>query len=213
MTQKMGIIIGTSIVVLVLAGGVWYMMQKKSAASAPQNALQQQVKKPDTSKKQPMEKNEQSTTAIIKTSQGDITIKLTDDKTPKTVNNFVTLARKGFYNNTTFHRIIKNFMIQGGDPKGDGTGGPGYTFEDEPFEGAYTRGTLAMANAGPNTNGSQFFIMHQDVPLPKNYVIFGKVVDGMDVVDKVASTPVEISPSGEASRPLQPVKVLSVEIK
>src|SRR3989338_9693354 len=104
-------------------------------------------------------------------------------------------------------------MIQGGDPKGDGTGGPGYKFADEPFTGEYTRGTIAMANSGPNTNGSQFFIMHADNPLPKNYVIFGKVISGMETVDTIAESPVQPSLSGESSYPLTPVKILSVEIK
>jgi len=150
--------------------------------------------------------------AILKTSEGNISIGLNAKETPITVNNFVVLAKRGFYNNTIFHRVVKGFMIQGGDPNGDGTGGPGYTFNDEPFEGEYTRGTVAMANAGPNTNGSQFFIMHQDYALPKNYVIFGKVIEGMDVVDKIAEAPVEQSPSGEMSKPLQPVQVESVQI-
>jgi len=103
-------------------------------------------------------------------------------------------------------------MIQGGDPKGDGTGGPGYSFDDEPFSGDYNRGAVAMANAGPNTNGSQFFIMHKSYPLPKNYVIFGQVTKGLDVVDKIAEAPVKISASGELSQPITPVKITSVEI-
>lgn len=139
-------------------------------------------------------------------------IALNAKQTPITVNNFVTLARGNFYDNTIFHRVIKGFMIQGGDPKGDGTGGPGYKFNDEPFTGDYTRGTVAMANAGPNTNGSQFFIMQQDNALPKNYVIFGKVVVGLDVVDKIADAPVESNGMGEQSKPVNPVKVLSVQI-
>lgn len=150
--------------------------------------------------------------AIFKTSAGDITIELYAGKTPITANNFITLINKGFYDNTIFHRAIKGFMIQGGDPKGDGTGGPGYKFEDEPFEGEYTRGIVAMANAGPNTNGSQFFIMHADYDLPKNYVIFGKVISGMEVVDKIAEAPVAISPSGEFSRPTTPIKIISAQI-
>jgi peptidylprolyl isomerase len=151
-------------------------------------------------------------TAILKTSEGDIEIALNAKETPITVNNFVYLAKNNFYNNTIFHRVIKDFMIQGGDPRGDGMGGPGYQFNDEKFSGEYTRGTVAMANAGPNTNGSQFFIMHADVPLPKNYVIFGKVIKGMDVVDKIASAPVKPSFSGEPSQPINPVTVKSVEI-
>ena len=152
-------------------------------------------------------------TAILHTEKGDITISFNTDQTPITVNNFVTLAKKGFYNKTIFHRIIKGFMIQGGDPKGNGTGGPGYKFADEPFTGEYIRGTVAMANSGPNTNGSQFFIMHADNPLPKNYVIFGKVTAGMDTVDAIAESPVQPSSSGESSSPVTPVKILSVEIK
>jgi len=150
--------------------------------------------------------------ALIKTSEGEITLELNVKETPITVNNFISLAKKGFYNNTIFHRVVKGFMIQGGDPNGDGSGGPGYKFDDEPFEGEYTRGTIAMANAGPNTNGSQFFIMHQDYPLPKSYVIFGKVTAGIEVVDKIAFSPVEANPMGEMSKPATPVKVESVEI-
>lgn len=151
--------------------------------------------------------------AIVRTQKGDLTIDLTSGKTPITVNNFVSLAKKGFYKNTVFHRVIKGFMIQGGDPKGDGTGGPGYKFADEPIDGDYTRGTVAMANSGPDTNGSQFFIMHQDYQLPKNYVIFGKVVKGIEVVDKIADSPVIDGPMGEKSTPINPVKILSVDIK
>lgn len=152
--------------------------------------------------------------ATLNTSEGDIKIQLFADKTPITVSNFVSLAKKNFYNNTTFHRVIKDFMIQGGDPKGNGTGGPGYKFNDEPFTGDYTRGTVAMANAGPNTNGSQFFIMHKDVSLPKNYVIFGKVISGLDIVDKIAEAPVKANPqTGEDSIPVNPVVVKSVSIE
>lgn len=151
-------------------------------------------------------------TAILNTTTGKITLRLNGSQTPVTVNNFIYLAKKAFYNNTVFHRVIKGFMIQGGDPSGNGTGGPGYTFADEPFTGEYTRGTLAMANAGPNTNGSQFFIMQNDNNLPKNYVIFGKVINGMDVVDKIADASVSAALSGEYSQPVVPVKILSVEI-
>jgi peptidylprolyl isomerase len=149
---------------------------------------------------------------VMHTTEGDITLVLNAKVTPVTVNNFVFLARKGFYNNTIFHRVIKDFMIQGGDPKGDGTGGPSYRFNDEPFQGEYTRGTIAMANAGPNTNGSQFFIMHKDYPLQKNYVIFGKVSEGLDVVDKIAEAPIEASAMGEPSKPVMPVTVKSIDI-
>jgi len=150
--------------------------------------------------------------ATLNTSAGKIEIKFNLGQTPQTVGNFISLAKSGFYNNTVFHRVIPGFMIQGGDPKGDGTGGPGYTFADEPFTGEYVRGTVAMANAGPNTNGSQFFIMHQTYSLPKNYVIFGQVVSGMETVDKIATAPVTAGKSGENSSPLNPVKILTVDI-
>lgn len=151
--------------------------------------------------------------AVLTTSQGEIVIELDVINTPITANNFVFLAREGFYNNTIFHRIIEGFMLQGGDPTGTGTGGPGYRFADEPVVGEYTRGTIAMANAGPNTNGSQFFIMHQDYPLPPNYVIFGKVISGMETVDAIAATPVTMSATGERSQPIEPIQLLSVEIR
>ncbi len=148
--------------------------------------------------------------AIIKTNLGDITIALNASATPITVNNFVTLAKKNFYDSTIFHRVIKGFMIQGGDPNGSGTGGPGYQFDDEPFTGEYTRGTIAMANAGPNTNGSQFFIMHADYPLPKNYVIFGHVTEGIDIVDAIATAATKSG--GEGSTPVNPTVVSTIEI-
>ncbi|MCA9397944.1 peptidylprolyl isomerase [candidate division WWE3 bacterium] len=150
--------------------------------------------------------------AQVTTNKGTFTIDLNEDSTPITVNNFVFLARKGFYANVPFHRVMEGFMIQTGDPTGTGSGGPGYRFEDEPFEGEYTRGTVAMANAGPDTNGSQFFIMHADNQLPPNYVIFGNVVDGLDVVDTIATSPVTSSPRGELSVPLEDIYIESVEI-
>lgn len=135
-----------------------------------------------------------SYTATIRTNRGDITVKLLAAEAPNTVNNFVFLAREGFYDGVVFHRVIRDFMIQGGDPTGTGTGGPGYKFADE-LESArtngYKMGTVAMANAGPNTNGSQFFICHQDVGLPPSYNVFGKTVDGLDVVDDIACTPTD----------------------
>jgi cyclophilin family peptidyl-prolyl cis-trans isomerase len=152
----------------------------------------------------------QSTAAILHTAEGNITIKFNTGSAPNTIANFIKLAQNNFYNGTIFHRVIKGFMIQGGDPKGDGTGGPGYTFADEPFEGEYTRGTVAMANAGLNTNGSQFFIMHQDNPLPKNYVIFGKVISGMETVDKIAES--STIPDGEGSKPVNPVSIKTIEL-
>ena len=129
--------------------------------------------------------------ATIATSLGDITVELLADRAPATVNNFVFLAREGFYDGVIFHRVIEGFMIQGGDPTGTGTGGPGYRFRDE-LEAAqelgYPRGTLAMANAGPNTNGSQFFIVHTGAQLPPAYAVFGRTVGGLEVVDAIATT-------------------------
>ncbi len=127
-----------------------------------------------------------SYTAIFHTEKGDVTIQLFADKAPRTVNNFVFLAKEGFYDGTTFHRVIENFMVQGGCPHGTGTGGPGYKFEDEPGALALKHdgpGVLSMANAGPNTNGSQFFITHVATPwLNGKHAVFGKVTAGMDVV-------------------------------
>ena len=151
-------------------------------------------------------------TATITTSEGDITVSLLSQEAPNTVNNFVFLARQGFYDGVIFHRVIKGFMIQTGDPTGTGSGGPGYKFADEPVKRRYTRGTVAMANAGPNTNGSQFFIVHgQDVGLPSNYTIFGEVTGGMEMVDKIATAPMR--PGGEGSSPVNPARILSVSIQ
>lgn len=196
------------IVIVIIVGLVGFSVVKNFQSQTGETEIQNNMKGPkmeiDTNKKY---------SAVLKTEKGDITIELTAKKTPVTVNNFVTLAKKGFYDNTIFHRVIRGFMIQGGDPKGDGTGGPGYQFDDEYFEGEYTRGTVAMANAGPDTNGSQFFIMHADNPLPKDYVIFGKVTSGMDVVDTIAESPVQSNFSGEASTPITPIKILKIDVK
>jgi peptidyl-prolyl cis-trans isomerase B (cyclophilin B) len=128
-----------------------------------------------------------SSTAVMHTNHGDITLELFDEDAPKTVGNFKKLAGDDFYNGVIFHRVIKDFMIQGGDPTGTGRGGPGYTFEDEFNDNKVVRGALAMANAGPNTNGSQFFIVTTDAApwLDGKHTVFGRVVDGMEVVDKI----------------------------
>ncbi|QQR79258.1 MAG: peptidylprolyl isomerase [Candidatus Moraniibacteriota bacterium] len=149
-------------------------------------------------------------TAVLHTEKGDIEIELAAAATPITVNNFVFLAREKFYDGVVFHRTIPGFMIQGGDPTGTGAGGPGYRFDDESFSGEYKRGTVAMANAGPDTNGSQFFIMHADYALPPNYVIFGQVMKGLEVVDTIVSAPTQTG--GEGSKPVTPVKITSVDI-
>jgi len=151
-----------------------------------------------------------SYTATIRTNKGDITAKLFADEAPNTVNNFVFLAREGFYDGVIFHRVIKGFMIQGGDPTGTGTGGPGYKFADELAASrnhGYKMGTLAMANAGPNTNGSQFFVMHQDYGLPPQYSVFGKTIDGQDVVDDIATTA-----TGRADKPVEDVVISTIDI-
>ena len=151
-------------------------------------------------------------TAIINTAAGAITVELQANQTPVTVNNFVFLAREGFYNNVTFHRTLPEFMIQGGDPTGTGSGHPGYRFADEPFAGEYRRGVIAMANSGPNTNGSQFFLMHADYGLPATYTIFGRAISGLDVIDAIATAPTIPSPTGENSVPVNPVTIQSIDI-
>jgi cyclophilin family peptidyl-prolyl cis-trans isomerase len=153
-------------------------------------------------------------TATIETNKGTVTVELFPADAPNTVNNFVCLADDGYFDGTPFHRIVKGFVIQGGDPTGTGTGGPGYRFDDEPITRDYERGTLAMANAGPNTNGSQFFIVLDDLrgKLPKNYTIFGKVTEGLDVVDAIANTPTSVGRSGEKSTPNESITVEKVTV-
>ena len=150
---------------------------------------------------------------VITTTMGTMTVEFFTSDAPVTVNNFINLAKDGYYNDIIFHRVISGFMIQGGDPSGTGHGDmgkyPGYKFEDElDNQRPYEKGILAMANAGPNTNGSQFFIMHVDYPLPYQYTIFGKVTDGIEVIDKIASVE-----TGEGDRPVNDVVIESVEIK
>jgi len=154
-----------------------------------------------------------SYSAEINTTSGLMTVELFIDIAPNTVNNFVALSEDGYYNNIIFHRVIKDFMIQGGDPSGTGHGEmgkyPGYEFEDElnnPMP--YEKGILAMANRGPNTNGSQFFIMHSDYPLPYQYTIFGKVTQGLDVIDQIAMVETDAS-----DKPLSDVIINSITIK
>ena len=152
-------------------------------------------------------------TATIVTTKGNMTAELFVKDAPNTANNFVFLARDGYYTNIKFHRIIAGFMVQTGDPTGTGAGGPGYRFKDEPVTRKYLKGTLAMANAGPNTNGSQFFIMHADYPLQPNYTIFGQVTKGLEVLDAIATVPVRVSPSGERSVPTEDVFINSISIE
>ena len=151
-------------------------------------------------------------TAELETSLGNIVIELFTETSPITVNNFVNLSNDGYYNDVIFHRVIKGFMIQGGDPSGTGHGDmgkyPGYDFEDEldnPMN--YEKGIVAMANRGPNTNGSQFFIMHEDYPLPYQYTIFGKVLSGLDVVDAIGNVQ-----TGENDKPNEDVVIFNIKI-
>src|ERR1700741_267429 len=155
-------------------------------------------------------------TAVIETNKGTIRVELLESDAPKTTENFITLAERGYYDGIIFHRVIKNFMIQGGDPTGTGRGGEsaqGGRFADEidpasaVYRTGYKAGTVAMANAGPNTNGSQFFIMHADYPLPPNYTIFGRVTEGQDGVNAIAT-----SPTDSNDRPKSEVKMEKVLI-
>ena len=153
-------------------------------------------------------------TAQMVTSKGTMTIALDALAAPKTVNNFVVLARYHYFDGIAFHRVIPGFILQGGDPEGTGRGGPGYRFEDEPVTRNYSRGTLAMANSGPNTNGSQFFIVHADASLQPNYTIFGKVTEGEEVLDAIANVPVELNPSmNEDSAPTDEVTIQRITIE
>lgn len=226
------------VVVLVLViGAIVYQSQSQTSSLPPQNSQDTITLNSQNNPNQPTQNTRDTTTeqkggdtkmqftqapkmeidvaktysAIIKTNKGDITVTLTAKETPKTVNNFIFLAKKGFYNGTIFHRVIKDFMIQGGDPTGTGTGGPGYRFEDE-FTAKQTfdaKGVLAMANAGPNTNGSQFFITHAETPwLNGKHTIFGKVVKGMEVVDAIASTQV-----GAQDRPVEDITISTIEVQ
>jgi cyclophilin family peptidyl-prolyl cis-trans isomerase len=160
--------------------------------------------------------------AVIDTDKGAIEIEFFGAEAPMAVENFRLLAEHGYYDGLTFHRIVKGFMIQGGDPSGDGTGGEsawGGFFADEIdassrlYQDGYRRGIVAMANAGPNTNGSQFFIMHADYPLPPNYVIFARVTSGLDVVDALANTPTTAGPDGAESTPVTPLVIKTVAIR
>jgi cyclophilin family peptidyl-prolyl cis-trans isomerase len=206
-------IVSGIIVVLVIIGIVWWANAGQNAAataSTPPSATTTDALTASTSTAS-VENFMHDIT--IQTSMGAIVFETYDADAPNTVNNFITLANKGFYNGLTFHRVIEGFMIQGGDPTGNGTGGPGYSFPDEldpstpSYQAGYVRGTVAMANSGPNTNGSQFFIVQKDTPLPHLYTIFGKVLSGMDVVDAIAAVPVD-----QNDKPLTPVVMEKVTV-
>jgi len=149
------------------------------------------------------------TTATLHTNHGSIGLELFDEDAPKTVDNFTKLSREGFYDGVTFHRVIPDFMIQGGDPTGTGSGGPGYTFEDEINPNKVARGALAMANAGPNTNGSQFFIVTADACpwLDGKHTVFGRVTSGMDVADQISNLPRDASDKPKEAAAIERVDV------
>jgi len=187
-------------------GACWTDGQRiEGDSSMPQQYSKQPAMRIDSAK---------TYTGSLETNKGTIEVEFFPGDAPVTVNNFVCLAEDGYFNNTPFHRIVKGFVIQGGDPTGTGSGGPGYQFADESVTKDYERGTLAMANAGPNTNGSQFFIVLDDLrgKLPKNYTIFGRVTEGMDVVDAIASTPTRTGQSGENSSPTEQITLEKVTI-
>ena len=156
-------------------------------------------------------------TAVLETNKGTIKFELLEEDAPKTTENFRLLAEKEYYNDVIFHRVIENFMVQGGDPLGEGYGGEsawGGKFNDEIepssplYQGPYTKGTVAMANSGPNTNGSQFFIMHNDYPLPPSYTKFGNVIEGQDIVDEIA-----VVDTNSSDKPIEPIVMQKVYIE
>ena len=178
---------------------------------------------PDTAKAPPpAAKSPAGNHASLETDKGTIEIEFYSAESPKAVENFRLLSERGYYNGLTFHRLVKGFMIQGGDPSGDGRGGDsawGGPFPDDIqpasalYQQGYKRGIVAMANSGPNTNRSQFFIMHQDYRLPPRYVIFGHVTKGIEVVDVLVDTPKTMGTDGDMSRPVTPVVIRKITIK
>lgn len=212
-------IFGTILALIVIAAGVHYVTTRNSEETVGASKTSQATS-PSSNQKVTTPTSESVKNFMhkvtIETNKGKIQFETYDEDAPKTVENFITLAEKGYYNGVIFHRVIKGFMIQGGDPlcatekKADtgvcGTGGPGYKFADElnpaaeSYKTGYKKGVVAMANAGPHTNGSQFFIMLEDYPLPNSYTIFGKVVSGQNVVDEIGSVK-----TGTGDRPLDAV--------
>ncbi len=210
MTMNKNIYITIIIVVAVLAG-IYFMWP--ASPEVGNNSVQTPSSPTASTTVLIKELKNNMHTVSIETNKGTIVFETYDSDSPNTVNNFMSLANKGFYNEVIFHRVIKGFMIQGGDPTGTGRGGPGYTFADElnpstdSYKNGYKRGVVAMANSGPNTNGSQFFIMHKDTPLPNAYTIFGNVVSGMEVVDAIANTKI-----GAEDRPVENITIKSVTV-
>jgi cyclophilin family peptidyl-prolyl cis-trans isomerase len=220
-------LVGIVIVIAFLAAIQWFLNASPKSAfnqygnppatSTPATGAAAATNTPSTATAAPASTNSSTKnfmhTVTIETNKGTIVFETYDADAPNTVKNFISLANKGFYNGLIFHRVIQGFMIQGGDPTGTGMGGPGYQFADElnpntpSYKAGYVRGTVAMANSGPDTNGSQFFIMQKDNPLPHNYSIFGKVISGMDVVDAIASTP-----TNSNDKPATPITMTKVTV-
>ena len=210
--------IGIALAVVLLLGG-YYFVSNQPARESAANTNQTNTNNTNMDNNTPTASNNDQPQvnlprATLDTSMGEIIIEFYQADAPKTVANFIKLTEQGFYNGLVFHRVISGFMIQGGDPNGNGTGGPGYTFADElnpataSYKTGYKKGVVAMANAGPNTNGSQFFIMTADYPLPNSYTIFGHVVSGQDVVDAIANVKRDSN-----DRPLIPVVIKGVTIQ
>lgn len=222
------IIIGVIVLVVLFVAGTAYRQAGEKKNSAAENTAKEESMSPTSQPQVAGSKTYNSPpqmtidtaktyTAVLTTNKGVMRVALFAKDAPNTVNNFVFLSRDGYYANTPFHRIIRGFMIQGGDPTGTGRGNPGYRFDDEAITRDYTRGTIAMANSGPNTNGSQFFIMHEDYALPKNYVIFGSIdqtdTQSLKTLDAIASVPVTDNGMGEESKPAESVVLQKVEIE
>jgi len=194
---------------VLLLVGIYFI--RPSTVKAPLEKVQENTA---TTSLQVINNNNNMNIITLDTNKGKIVFQTYDADAPKASANFIELANKGFYDGVIFHRVIKGFMIQGGDPTGTGRGGPGYKFEDElnpdteSAKAGYTRGTVAMANSGPNTNGSQFFIMHNDYDLPHDYTIFGKVISGIEVVDAIAN-----SKTGMADRPIEDIVINKVTVE
>jgi cyclophilin family peptidyl-prolyl cis-trans isomerase len=218
------------LVAVIVLGGGWYLFSQNgggaSTAEAPKAIINEAsmaqapvvAPMPAPSAAEPESANKKSmnihlNTIAIETNHGKIVFQTYNDDAPKTVENFITLAKKGFYDNLIFHRVIKGFMIQGGDPTGTGMGGPGYKFADEInpnsalYRTGYKKGVVAMANSGPNTNGSQFFIMLADTPLPPSYTIFGHVISGQEVVDEIGDVKTGTNDKPEESVVMKKVTV------
>jgi cyclophilin family peptidyl-prolyl cis-trans isomerase len=208
----------TAVILFVIVGGIgFYFSSNKKEGSPVAPIAKTELTSPaqtTTTEQQPIINKKTKNMITLETSMGKIVFETYNNDAPKTVENFVTLANKGFYNGVIFHRVIKDFMIQGGDPTGTGMGGPGYKFADElnpnteSYKAGYKRGVVAMANSGPNTNGSQFFIMHTDYPLPNLYTIFGKVVSGLEIIDAIANVKTDSN-----DKPLSPVTIQKVIVE